>query len=432
MNDAGAQHSGSASPRGVLQDGPSGCGQPAGDVRHELLRQFALGGARQRAVAFGIHQQQGIVVPSEGLGADVADQQGHTLARALGRGVLQQVVAFGREAYAVERPFARTAGGCDGRQDVGVLHEGERRDGSRAVLLDLARGGFRRAPVRDGSRRHEDGRLRGERGAGLQHVPRGAHVHAAHATRGRQVHGAGDQIHLGARLAGRTRDGEPHLAARQVGDAAHRVDRLESRAGRDQHAVPREQPGREEGRQFLQQFRGLQHAAIARFAAGLVARAHAQHHGAVGSHLRQVALRGGVRPHLAVHRGREQQRNALRGAGQAQQAEQLVGAALRQPGDEIGAAGGDQDRIRLAAQVDVRHVVGLARVPLRGIDRAARERLHGDGRDEPLGRLGHDHLHGGARLGEQARQLGRFVAGDAARKAQENVFARQFVHGRAI
>ncbi|MDT4841794.1 hypothetical protein FQZ97_756670 [compost metagenome] len=134
-------------------------------------------------------------------------------------------------------------------------------------------------------------------------------------------------------------------------------------------------------------------------------------------------------PHLAVHGRGDQQRHAVGRTRQAQQAQQLVGAALHQPRDEIGAAGRQHDRVGLAAQVDVRHVVRLAGVPLRGVDGAPRERLHGDRRHELLGRLGHHDLDGGARLHEQAAQLGRFVAGDAPCESEDDVFAGEILHG---
>jgi hypothetical protein len=144
---------------------------------------------------------------------------------------------------------------------------------------------------------------------------------------------------------------------------------------------------------------------------------------------RQVALRGRVRPHLAVHGRGQQQGHALLRARQAQQAQQFVGPALGQAGDEIGAARRDQDGIGLAREVDVRHVVGLARIPLRAVHRPVRQRLHGHGRDELGGRLGHHHLHGGALLDERAAQLRRFVTGYASAEAQDDVFAGKLFHG---
>ncbi len=89
--------------------------------------------------------------------------------------------------------------------------------------------------------------------------------------------------------------------------------------------------------------------------------------------------------------------------------------------------------IRIASasrrQVDVRHVVGLARIPLRAIDRPVGQRLHRHRRDEMLRRLGHHHLHGGAFLDQGAAQFGRLVAGDAAGEAQDDMFASKIIHG---
>ena len=52
------------------------------------------------------------------------------------------------------------------------------------------------------------------------------------------------------------------------------------------------------------------------------------------------------------------------------------------------------------------------------------------GGDELLGRLGHHHLHRRAGLDQLAHQLGRLVAGDAARQAEHDVAAGQLGGGR--
>ena len=101
-------------------------------------------------------------------------------------------------------------------------------------------------------------------------------------------------------------------------------------------------------------------------------------------------------------------------------------SAVQEPGDEVGAGRRDQHGIGFAREVDVRHVVGLARVPLARVDGAVRERLQRHCGDEVLGGLGHHDLHGRSRLDHRARQLGRLVAGDAARQAEHDVAARQF------
>ena len=71
-----------------------------------------------------------------------------------------------------------------------------------------------------------------------------------------------------------------------VGDAAHRVERLERRSGGHQHT---RRPARLwKAATAEQQVRGLQHAAVAGFATGLIAAADAQHGRAVGGHLRML------------------------------------------------------------------------------------------------------------------------------------------------
>ena len=139
--------------------------------------------------------------------------------------------------------------------------------------------------------------------------------------------------------------------------------------------------------------------------------------------LRDVALRGRVLPHLPVHRRHDQQRTIAR---DAQRRQQIVGHAVRELGEEVGRGGRDHDRVGFTRQIDVRHVVRHAPVPLAGVDRTAGQRLHRDGGDELRGRFGHHDLHGRAGLGQQAREFGDLVAGDAARHAEDEMFSCEF------
>ena len=161
----------------------------------------------------------------------------------------------------------------------------------------------------------------------------------------------------------------------------------------------------------------LEHAAIANLATGLFAMAHAHHLCTILGDLCQIALGRGVRPHLAIHGRRHQQRLAGRTC-QTGQADQFVRPSLRQPCDEVGAARRQHDHIGLAAHADVRHVVGAACIPLAQDHGSARKCLHGDRRDELAGSLGHHHLHRGTALDQQPAQLGRLVAGHAASQSQ--------------
>jgi hypothetical protein len=181
--------------------------------------------------------------------------------------------------------------------------------------------------------------------------------------------------------------------------------------------------GDQVGDQFLEQFPGLQHAAVAELATGLVAAGHAPAPGrpsaAIWRTLRWVAGWAHISRFMAGAMS-----SGARPIGRARHssAQQLVGPALHQLRDEVGAGRGNHDGIGLAAQVDVRHVVVRPRVPLRAVHRPARQRLHGHGCHELAGRFGHHHLHRGAGLGQQAAELGRLEAGHTARQPQHDMF----------
>jgi hypothetical protein len=113
--------------------------------------------------------------------------------------------------------------------------------------------------------------------------------------------------------------------------------------------LTRQQFGLKESHQVLQNFFGLQHAAVTRFAAGLFALADIQHMRAIRCELRHVALGGGVLPHFAVHRRRKNQGHAVHGTGQAHQTEQIVRATMQQFGHEVGTGWRDKNRIGLTA-----------------------------------------------------------------------------------
>ena len=240
-----------------------------------------------------------------------------------------------------------------------------------------------------------------------------------------EAHRAGDQRDVGAGLGGGARDREAHLAARAVGEAAHRIDRLEGRPGGDSTRLPASSLGWKKAISSSSSSAGssIRPSPISPQAWSPLPGPSTVAPSA--RELGEVALRRRMRPHLAVHRRRDQQRAALDRPRQAEQRQQVVGAAVQQLGDEVGARRRDQHGVGLARQVDVRHVVGVARVPLAGVDGAVRERLQRHRGDELLGRLGHHDLHRRAGLDQRARQLGRLVAGDAARQAEHDVAARE-------
>ena len=86
----------------------------------------------------------------------------------------------------------------------------------------------------------------------------------------------------------------------------------------------------------------------------------------------------------------------------------------------------DDDRIGLSGQVDVRHVVGLPRIPLAREHGPVRQGLQGHRRDELRCCFGHNDLDSRAGLDEFAREIGGLVAGDAARQAEHDVLAGEF------
>lgn len=393
------------------------------DFGNELARQRQLVGARQHGVAVFVEQNDGILILPEGVVADIPDQQGNALAFALGGAVFDQVFRLGGKADAI-RPARQRSGRGDRGEDVGVLHELEFGRAAAVLLFQLLLARVGDAPVGHGRHRDEHMLAFDARHHGVVHLLGREHVDAAHAVRRGERGRPRYQRHLGAGFAGGARDRITHLAGRKIGDAAHRIDRLESRPGRDQHALAGQDFMLEGGDQFFEQLLGFEHASKTRFAAGLFARAGAEDADAVCAQGRHVALGGRVLPHFDVHRRGDQKRHAAR-TRHAQGREQVVAGAVRQFADEVGRAGRDQHRVGAAREVDVRHVVRHARIPLIEPDGVAGQRLHRHGTDEMGRRIGHHDLHLRALLDQRAAQFGRLVAGHAPGQAENDLFTLQ-------
>ena len=77
----------------------------------------------------------------------VGDDPVAALARELGLGVRDDVLGLGRKADDQARPLGLAM--RDGRQDVGVLDQRQRRRSPPCLLLDLLRAGSRDPPVGD-------------------------------------------------------------------------------------------------------------------------------------------------------------------------------------------------------------------------------------------------------------------------------------------
>ncbi len=169
----------------------------------------------------------------------------------------------------------------------------------------------------------------------------------------------------------------------------------------------------------------LQHPALAGLAARLVAAAGAEHDDAVGDEPRDVALVGRVRPHLPVHRGRDEQRAVAR---ERQRGQQIVGVTVGDLGEKVGRRRRDDDRVGAARQVDVAHPVVRAGLPQIGEHRPAGERLQRQRRDEAAGGGRHADVHRDVRLDEEPRELGGLVRGDAAGQAEHDPRKRLGFH----
>ena len=102
---------------------------------------------------------------------------------------------------------------------------------------------------------------------------------------------------------------------------------------------------------------------------------------------------------------------------------------MQKLGHEVGTGGCHQDGVGMAREVDVRHIVGLSRVPLRHVDRVVGQGLHRHGGDKLGSSLGHDHLYCGPFFDQGAAQLCGFVASDTPAQAQHDMFVGQITHG---
>ncbi len=163
------------------------------------------------------------------------------------------------------------------------------------------------------------------------------------------------------------------------------------------------------------------HPAFTRFAAGLVAHAGTEHDDAVGNEPRDIALVRGVRPHLAVHRRRDEKRAV---PCKRQRRQEIVGMAVRDLGEEIGGGGCDDNRIGAARQVDMAHSIGCTGGPQIGQHGMTRQRLHRHRCDEPACACRHHDIDGDIRLDEEARQFRSLVRGDAARQSEHDTIER--------
>ena len=99
--------------------------------------------------------------------------------------------------------------------------------------------------------------------------------------------------------------------------------------------------------------------------------------------------------------------------------------AVRQPRQQVGGGRGDDDAVGPACQFDMAHRLFGGAVPQGGAHRLPGQGLETQRRDELLRTVGHGHLHVGAGVAQAAHQLQRFVGGDAAADAQQQLLSVQ-------
>ena len=182
-------------------------------------------------------------------------------------------------------------------------------------------------------------------------------LHDVHAGRIGQIHRPADQRHLGAGARRRRGNGVALLAGRTVGDIAHRIDRLVRRAGGDQHALALERLraalasnlstaaaiSSGSAMRPMPAFAGFRHLAFVR----------ADQRDAVGDELREIALRRLVRPHVRIHRRRQQDFRCRR---QQHRGGEIVGVTAGHLRHQVGGGRRHHDEIGFARETNVADV----------------------------------------------------------------------------
>src|SRR5262249_31777452 len=170
-----------------------------------------------------------------------------------------------------------------------------------------------------------------------------------------------DQGDRGAAYDGGAREGVPRLARRPVAEEPDRVQRLAGTPGGDDHvrtsqvarwwaATAQYRPSQFEDLRWLRQ------PALAGVLAGQPAHGRLHDDGVPPAQRRDVGLGGRVLPHLGVHRRRVDDRAPR---GEQRIGQQVVGQAVRGPGEQVGGGRRDHHEVGVAAQLDVRYLVDV-------------------------------------------------------------------------
>ena len=130
-----------------------------------------------------------------------------------------------------------------------------------------------------------------------------------------------------------------------------------------------------------------------------------------------VGLYGKACPHLLIHGGSDVDR--CRG-GQNHRRKEVVGKAVGETRDGVGARRRDENSLSPAGEFDVSHGGLALLVPETHADRLPGKRLEGGGRDEVGRAFGHHHAHLGLEVAQAADELADLVGGDTSGNANED------------
>ena len=148
---------------------------------------------------------------------------------------------------------------------------------------------------------------------------------------------------------------------------------------------------------------------------------------AVRAQLRQIALRRLRRPHMRVHRRREQDRLVGRKQHRGRQIVRLPGCHF---GDQIRGRRRDDDQIGLARHADMADIEFALRIEQIGVGALAGERAGRERRDEMRRRRRENAAHARAAILQTPDQVERFVGRDAAADDEQDAFLHDRVGAR--
>ncbi len=177
------------------------------------------------------------------------------------------------------------------------------------------------------------------------------------------------------------------------------------RAGGDEHALAKKRL-RLRGEQALDRRRDFQRlghapeAALARFRH--LALVGADQNAAIGHELREIALRRLVRPHMRVHRRRQQNFCIRR---QQRRGGEIVGVTAGHFRHQVGGRRRHHDQIAFAREAYVADVEFARRIEQVGVNALAENGAGRQRRDEMFGRFGKDAAQGKAAFLQPANEI---------------------------